>query len=71
MATLAEEMADSYVFVYVDCDKIEDMQEAFEISTMPTMLIFKGMGAPLGKWEGGKMDAIRNFANENKDKWSR
>ncbi len=68
MEALSVEMADTYVFIYADCDKIDDLQEAFEVSTMPTMLIFKGPGAPIGKWEGAKMDAIRNFANENKDK---
>ena len=64
----AEEFDANYVFVYADVDKMEQVQEAFEVTTMPTFLIFKGPGAPIGKWEGGKVDKIREFLETNKDK---
>ena len=67
MQALAEEFGDSYNFIYVDCDKCEEIQDVFEVTTMPTFLIFKGMGAPLGKYEGAKVDKIREFIVNNKD----
>uniref|UniRef100_A0A7S3HY81 Thioredoxin domain-containing protein n=2 Tax=Choreotrichia TaxID=141411 RepID=A0A7S3HY81_9SPIT len=68
MATLAEDLAETYVFVYADVEKMEEVADTFECSTMPTFLIFKGPGAPIGRYEGGKADKIREFAVENKDK---
>ena len=69
MDAISTEFGENYNFIYVDVDKMEELQEVFEVTTMPTMLIFKGPGPPLGKWEGAKMDGIRNFIVENKDKW--
>ena len=67
MAELATEFDANYTFVYVDMDKCEEMQEVFEVTTMPTFLIFKGMGAPTGRYEGVKVDKIREFLENNKD----
>ena len=67
MAALAEEFAANYTFVYVDCDKCEEMQDMFEVTTMPTFLVFKGAGAPSARYEGAKVDKIREFIEANKD----
>ena len=67
MAGLATEFEANYAFIYVDCDKCEEMQEMFEVTTMPTFLIFKGAGAPTGRYEGAKVDKIREFIENNKD----
>lgn len=67
MEQLSTDLADSYVFVYIDCDKCEQMQELFQIATMPTFLIFKGPGMPSARYEGALPDKIREFANEHKD----
>ena len=68
MAQLAEDFDGQYVFIYADVDKMEEVQDAFEVTTMPTFLIFKGPGAPLAKYEGAKPDKIREFVENNKDK---
>ena len=68
MATLTAELDASYAFIYVDVDKCPEVQEAFEVCSMPTFLIFKGPGAPIGKYEGGRFENIKAFAEENKDK---
>ena len=67
MAAMAEEFDASYVFCYIDVDKCPEIQEPFEIASMPTFLIFKGQGAPLARYEGGKADKIREFIEQNKD----
>ena len=67
MATLAEDMAENYIFIYIDCDKCEQMQELFQIATMPTFLIFKGAGMPAARYEGALPDKIREFAVNSKD----
>ena len=61
MEAFAEEFGASYNFVYVDCDKCEEIQDVFQVATMPTFLVFRGMGAPLGRFEGVKLDKIREF----------
>ena len=66
LAQLSTDYENDYVFIYADVDKMEEVQEAFEVTTMPTFLIFKGPGAPLGKWEGAKVDKIREFAENHK-----
>ena len=66
MAKLADDYAANYDYIYVDVDKCEGIQDAFEVTTMPTFLIFKEAGAPIGKYEGGKVDKIREFAENNK-----
>ena len=65
---LSNDFNNEYVFIYADVDKLEQIQDSFEISSMPTFLIFKGPGAPIGRYEGGKVDKIREFAEQNKDK---
>ena len=65
MAALAEEMAAKYDFVYVDVDKCESIQEVFEVTSMPTFLVFEGMGAPKARYAGARMENIRSFATEN------
>ena len=67
MTALAEEFDSSYVFVYADVDKLEEVQDIFEIASMPTFLIFKGPGAPTGRYSGGQFANIREFAETNKD----
>ena len=66
MAALAEEFDSSYVFVYCDVDKLEEIQELFEIASMPTFLIFKGPGVPT-RYAGGQFAKIREFVETNKD----
>ena len=67
MAALATEFDADYTFIYVDCDLCEEIQDIFEVATMPTFLIFKGMGAPVGRYEGAKVDKIREFIVNNKE----
>ena len=40
MAAMAEEFDSKYVFIYADVDKIPQMQDAFEVASMPTFLVF-------------------------------
>ena len=68
MAALAEEFDAKYKFVYVDCDLCEEIQETFEVTSMPTFLVFKGMGAPLARYEGALVPKIREFIEANQDK---
>ena len=66
MAAMAEEFDADYKFIYVDCDLCEDIQETFEVTSMPTFLIFKGMGAPVGRYEGALPAKIREFMENSK-----
>ena len=66
LAALATEFDANYVFVYCDVDKMEEIQEVFEVTSMPTFLIFKGPGAPLGKQEGSDVAKIRAFIEQHK-----
>ena len=68
MVVLAEDYDATYAFIYVDVDKCEGIQEAFEVVSMPTFLIFKEAGAPLDKYGGASVDKIREFAENNKNK---
>ena len=67
MAALAEEFDANFKFVYVDCDLCEEIQETFEVTSMPTFLIFKGMGAPKARYEGALIPKIREFIEANKE----
>ena len=67
MAALAEEFSANYTFVYVDCDKCKEVQEMFEVTTMPTFFVFTGAGAQTARYEGAKVEKIREFIMANKD----
>ena len=65
MAQIAEEFDEKYVFVYVDCDKCEQVQDMFQVATMPTFLIFNGPGAPVDRMEGVLLNKIREMLEQN------
>ena len=67
MDQFAETYAENYIFVYIDCDKCEQMQDLFQIATMPTFLVFKGPGAPAARYEGALPNKIEEFIIEHKD----
>ena len=52
-------------FVYVDCDELEDLQEVFGVTNMPTFLVFQGPGAPIDKVEGAKVENIRGLIEKH------
>ena len=67
MAQLSEELKDSYVFIYVDTDKCEEIQELYEVTSMPTFIILTGPGPAKARYEGGQFPSIKAFAEDNKD----
>ena len=66
LAQMAEDFDANYVFIYCDVDKMEEIQEVFEVTSMPTFMVFKGAGAPLAKKEGSDVAKIRAFLEEHK-----